>query len=288
MRRTPEHSVKKKAFNVPFPMVAALGEDLRHAAMKVCIQQKLPKLWPVPIGFETASIVCFGPSLADTWKDIQRPIITMSGSHDWLIRRGVIPDYHIDMDPRPHKLVHIIKPHKDVQYLMASVCHPFTWSILKGYNVKTWHVVSGKHTREWLEQNDPRTLLIAGGSTIGLASIHVGGVLGYRRFEIFGMDGCFKNGTRHAGKHYGHDQKPIEWTANGRTWTTSKIMMNANQELLNMLNNFPFFAVLHGEGLQQGMVIDADLPHAAVHGTEKADLVRNAHFQLRWFEAQNG
>jgi hypothetical protein len=218
---------------------------------------------------------------------MKHPIVSMSGSHNFLIERGVIPDYHIDMDPRPHKLAHIIKPHPDVQYLMATVCHPFTWAILKGYKLKTWHVISGKGTKAWLEKYDPRTVLVAGGSTIGLASIHVGGLLGYRRFEIHGMDGSFRGDIRHAGVHYGHDQAPIEWKANGKTYKTSKIMMNANVELLNMLRHFPFLAVLHGEGLQQSMIEEADLPNAAVDGTTKADLVRGAKIEITWKRCSN-
>jgi hypothetical protein len=285
------NSPEEIKFDVPFPMPAALHEDIRHGHMAICVNQKIPKMWPVPIdGEKVLSIACYGPSLKTTWKDLKRPIVSMSGSHNFLIKRGVVPDYHIDMDPRSHKLSHILNPHKDVQYLMASVCHPFTWSILKNYNLKIWHVVSGKGTREWLEKYDPRTLLVAGGSSIGLASIHVGGCLGYRRFEIFGMDGCFEEGkeTRHAGVHYGHEHKQIEWTAGDRVWKTSKIMMNSNIELLNMLRHFPFFAVLHGYGLQQALVEESGLSNAAVHGTEKADLVRTAEFDFIYKEAASG
>lgn len=268
------------AFNVPFPMKCAVDEHIRQAQMAVCIRQHLPKLWPVPIDERAAlSIACYGPSLADTWQDLQRPIVSMSGSHDFLIAKGVVPDYHMDMDPRPHKLTHILHPHPDVQYLMASVCHPFTWSILKHSKLKTFHVVSGANTYAWLQQYDPRSLLVVAGSSMGLGAIHLGGVLGFRHFEIHGMDGCYRGTGRHAGPHYGHHQRPIPWTANGRTWQTSKIMQNSNQELLNMLRQFPFFAVLHGTGLQQDMVAEADLPNAAVAGTLKADAIRTATIQ---------
>ena len=277
-----------KEFAVPYPMPAALGEEVRQGQMAICLTRKLPKMWPKPIGDGSLTLACYGPSLKDTWQDMKRPIVSMSGSHNFLIERGVVPDFHNDMDPRNHKLSHILKPHKDVQYLMASVCHPFTWAILKGYNLKTWHVISGKNTRTWIEQYDPRTMLVAGGSTIGLASLHVGGMLGYRHFEIHGMDGCWKDDARHAGKHYGHEHKPIDYVLDGKTYKTSKIMMNANMELLNMLRNFPFFAVLHGTGLQQDLIAKADLDNAAIHGTEKADLVRTATIEYRFKKISNG
>lgn len=269
------------AFAVPFPMRCAVDEDIRQAQMGVCLRQGLPKLWPVPIDESaTLSIACYGPSLRDTWQDLERPIISVSGAHDFLIERGIVPDFHMDMDPRPHKVAHVLKPHPSVQYLMASVCHPFTWSVLRGFKVRTFHVVSGANTYAWLQVHDPRTLLVVAGSSVGLGAMHVGGVLGFRHFEVHGMDGCFRDEARHAGAHFGHEQRPIPWTANGRTWQTSKIMINSNVELLNMLREFPFFAVLHGTGLVQDMVAEADLPNAAAAGTEKADRVRSAMVEL--------
>jgi len=253
-------------------MAAALSEEFRHLQMLYCIREKLPKLTPTEIDdSKVLNVVCYGPSLEDTWREVKKPFITVSGAHDFMIERGMIPDYHTDMDPRKHKLKHILKPHKDVTYLMASVCNPFAWSLLKGFNLKTWHVVSGKHTKNFIAVHDPGAMLVCGGSSVGLAAAHVGGVLGFRKFEIHGMDGCFKDGKRHSGKHYGHDQKEIDWMG----WKTSKIMANANQEFLNMLNMFPFFAVVHGDGLLQDMVEKADLPNAARAGTEKAAAVLN-------------
>jgi hypothetical protein len=247
------------------------------AQMAMCIKHKLPSLSITPLHSGVMSLACYGPSLKDTWQDLKRPIMSMSGSHDFLIERGIIPDFHVDIDPRLHKLTYILKPHKDVQYLMASVCHPFTWSLLKGYNVKTWHVVSGKNTKDWIAKHDPGTILLAGGSSVGLCATHIGGVLGYQHFEIHGMDGSFsEDNKRHAGNHYGRMQYPIEWTANGHTYKTSRVMMNANVEMINMLKYFPFFAVFHGKGLMQDMIIDADLPNAAIAGTEKAEAVLTA------------
>jgi len=59
-----------------------------------------------------ASIVCYGPSLADTWKVIKRPIVTVSGAHDYLVDRGIVPDFHVDCDPRAHKARMLKKPQK--------------------------------------------------------------------------------------------------------------------------------------------------------------------------------
>lgn len=273
--------MKDDRFAVPFPMAAAVSEPARQAQMAICLRQKLPKLWPSPMDEDaTLHIACYGPSLAETWRDLGRPLLSVSGAHDFLIARGVVPDYHLSTDPRTTSLPHILHPHRDVQYLMASVSHPFTWSILKGYRVKVFHVVSGANTYAWLQVHDPRTLLVIAGSSVGLGALQVGGVLGFRHFEVHGMDGCWRDGARHAGEHFGHTQKPMPWTAHGRTWQTSKIMQNSNAELFNMLREWPFFVVLHGTGLVQDMMADENPPNGALAGTEKADLVRGARIEI--------
>ena len=58
------------------------------------------------------SIVCYGPSLLDTWKTIKRPMVTVSGAHDFLVDKGITPDWHIDCDPREHKAKMLKKPQK--------------------------------------------------------------------------------------------------------------------------------------------------------------------------------
>lgn len=268
---------------VPFPMKCAVDERTRQSQMAVCLRYCFPRLQlPSFIDdFASCSIACYGPSLADTYMRMTRPIISMSGSHDFLISRGIVPDYHVDMDPRPHKVQHIIKPHKDVRYLMASVCHPFTWSILKHAHVEVFHVVSGANTYRWLQQHDPGGVLIVAGSSMGLGAMHVGGMLGFRHFEVHGMDGSYRGKYRHAGAHYGHKQKPIPIRAGGKEWNTSKIMHNSNIELFNMLNLWPFFVVLHGDGLLQAMMRDLNPPNGACASDPvKAEMIRTARVEL--------
>jgi uncharacterized Rossmann fold enzyme len=59
------------------------------------------------------TIACYGPSLEDTWRQLKHPIMTVSGAHDYLVERGVIPDFHVDCDPRAHKAEMLRKPQKE-------------------------------------------------------------------------------------------------------------------------------------------------------------------------------
>jgi hypothetical protein len=33
------------------------------------------------------TIACYGPSLADTWRQLKHPIMTVSGAHDYLVEK---------------------------------------------------------------------------------------------------------------------------------------------------------------------------------------------------------
>lgn len=263
---------------IPYALVAAVNIEQRQAQMLHAIAQGFPRFRPTPID-ERASltIACYGPSLADTYQSMTRPILSMSGATRFLADRGVVPEFHIDMDPRAHKTKFIDPPIPGVHYLMASVCPPRTWELLKGERVTLWHAKSNEDTLTWLSQHDHGELMIDGGSSIGLASLHVGGLLGYRHFEIHGMDGSIRDGQRHAGPHYGHQQGGITWAAGGVTYQTSRIMSNSTAEMINALRFFPMLCVFHGDGLTQALVRETNLENACCADEfEKAERVRTA------------
>lgn len=268
----------------PYALTPAVATDQRHEQMRLALATGYPRLQPVPIDeSRTLSLACYGPSLQDTWKDLRPPILSMSGATRWLADRGVIADYHVDMDPRLHKTNFIDPPIDGVQYLMASVCHPKTWDLLKDQKVILWHPVSDiVKTYEWVHKHDPGQLIVHGGSTIGLSALHIGGLLGYRHFEIHGMDGSFSGVERHAGMHSGKAQKgDITWDAGGVTYRTSKVMANAVSETINAMAIFPIFCVFHGTGLTQALIREAGLANACcADETDKAAKIRRAAVRI--------
>lgn len=193
----------------------------------------------------------------------------------------------MDVDPRQQKTKFINPPVDGVHYIMASCCHPDTWDILKDQKVSLIHAYSAQSTPEWIAVNDPGGFVMRPGSTVGLAAIHVGGMLGYRHFEIHGMDGSIRDGKRHAGIHYGHPQGGITWDAGGVTYQTSRIMSNACAEVLNTLRLFPIFCVFHGTGLQQALIDEEyALENVALAGTPKANMVRGYKAFIMPYEQQ--
>jgi len=227
----------------------------RHEQMAMAKSAKCPMLKKKKhFNSKWASVVCYGPSLKDTWHLIKRPMVTVSGAHDFMVSKGVIPDYHIDCDPRAHKAQMLAKPQKSTSYLMASVCHPSWWPLLKGHNVRLWHLINGNdlETVEWVFKHDPDGIdcMISGGSSVGMRAMEVMAALGFRRFRFYGMD-CSYTDQRHAGDHLGHEQKPILVKAGERVFKTTKQMLEAAIEMEKFIETQDAEVAFFGDGLMQ-------------------------------------
>jgi hypothetical protein len=239
----------------PFPMPACLSKDnTRERHMAAALEagpHRLPNAGVLPKREDRLSIVGYGPSLIDTWKGIAHPMISTSGAHDFLIERGIVPEFHTDMDPRMHKLDFIRKSHEDVTYVMASVCHPETWKILRHRKVLLWHVINGPETVEWVAKNDPKAQVMVGGSAIGLGAIQVGGRLGFRKFDCYGLDCSKAEGIRHAGPHGGMTagHEDLLWQVKDRIFVTSKIMLNTACEFMQWVVQYGLDIRVHGSGM---------------------------------------
>lgn len=238
-------------------------------------------------------IVGFGPSLQQTWhtlhterKAFGAKIMSVSGAHDFLISRGIVPDYHCEVDPREHKCFFTRDPHPDVEYWIASCCHPKLIDNLvdKGNKLALWHLYNSDSDLRILTKDgpDPESLLICGGSGVGARAVHLMYAKGYRSFSLYGTDCSFapQDGKQHAAEHSGKI-KP-EWNVRvGERWFRSSAQMvymaRSFIESFRMLeqisaeqgepciegtsDHVEFF--MHGDGLLQQMVIEGNRPQVA-------------------------
>ncbi len=241
--------------NIP-AMPGVMSNTERHAQMQMALD-RFPFLTKYGrFRNDRVSVACYGPSLKETWARIRRPIISVSGAHDFLIERGVVPDWHVDMDPRPNK-ASMNTPHHMVRYLMASVCHPDLWDLLEGFDVQLWHLINGNdyETIQWVGEHHPAGMdcLIGGGSTVGQRALNVAAVaLGYRRFEIHGMD-CSFHVEQHAGPHSGNIEKMCRVVSDGREFKTTPQMVQAAYEMIKFMQTQDAEVVFYGDGLMQDM-----------------------------------
>jgi len=127
-----------------------ISQDLRDKQMRLNIPRVKGRLVPRETTTEEEiAIVCYGPSLKKTWAEVRnfKKVMTCSGAHNFLVERGIIPTWHVDLDPREHK-ARMLTPHKDVEYLIASCCHPNMLDKLEGFNVKLWHIFNNESNKD--------------------------------------------------------------------------------------------------------------------------------------------
>jgi hypothetical protein len=241
-----------------FPVRTPHTQEAEIRQIETCVKKGYPRLHLQDLRDEWLSVVGYGPSLHDTWKEITHPCITVSGALDFMQDHGVIPDFHAECDGRDYKTKHLEHANKETKYFMASVCNPRMWDLLEGCDVSYWHTANGQHVVDWIGKNDVNSILIAGGSNIGLCAIHIGGILGFRKFRLFGFDGNYRGDIRHAGPHYAEPQRRIMRAANGRTWETSPQMFNACDEFLRLYDNPECRFEIVGESLLGDLVVEAD------------------------------
>jgi hypothetical protein len=253
---TKPEDIKLEFLPYRFPTRSAVTLDAEIRQIEECIKQGYKKLKLRRLSDETLSVVGYGPTLHYTYKEVNPPCITVSGALDFLQDKGIIPDYHAECDGRDYKTKHLERANKKTKYLMASICNPRMWELLKGCYVEYWHNANGQHVVDWISKNDLGSTLIAGGSNIGLSAVHLGGILGYRKFKLFGFDGNFIGDIRHAGPHYAAPQRVIYRLANGRKWKTSPQMSNSCDELGRLFENSEIEIEIIGDSLAHDIIED--------------------------------
>jgi hypothetical protein len=207
---------------------------------------------------EPVALVAFGASLEDTWEQVRgfKVVYTCSGSHRYLIDRGIVPTYHVDSDPRAYKADILGEPHPDVIYLIASNCHPTYFDKLElyGAKVKLWHIFFPSPNDEFLNLVPLRDWVFTGAHTVGPRMVKMAYLMGYRDLHIFGMDACLTNGKTHASEHPNPPRGLQPFKHEGKVYATDKQWTLHATNLLNDLDRLPGITYkFYGEGLQQAM-----------------------------------
>jgi hypothetical protein len=206
---------------------------------------------------EPIAIVAFGPSLNETWEQIRqfKYIMTGSGSHKFLLERGIVPTWQCEVDPRAHKVDLMGPPHSDVEYLIASCCSPKVLDHLEGHKVKLWHVFSNEE--ESFRVLPPGEWAIFGGSNVGLRQMTIARFLGFTKLHIFGMDGCFGASGTHSSAHPNSPPKKFTTEYGGKVYDTTPAYLTCAKQTFHELNQMPDVrAVFYGDGLVQAMAKD--------------------------------
>lgn len=143
-----------------------------------------------------------GPSIKTTLPILKEEIakggktIAINDTYDWLVDRGIIPDYFAMCEIEPWPINFIRKPQRQTMFCLPSLAHTSAFERLKDFNILLWHLPmgigeEGEYTKAALDGQGNRELVISGGEAMSIRAIPMGGVLGFRRFQMFGVDGSF-------------------------------------------------------------------------------------------------
>ena len=165
----------------------------------------------------TLSICGAGPSLRDTYLEIEGAILACNSAIGYLLGKGIVPTFGMIWDASP-LCEKFAVPHPDITYLLGARCHPDVFKRLHGCKVIAWHAGGDHNIFEFIQQNQIKEPLVNGGSAAVTRGLYLGYALGFRNFHLFGADSSYQenethvNGslvpekdiTVHVGNHEGH------------------------------------------------------------------------------------
>ena len=244
LNTTPEVMVEQAARNLERDLPVFVEQEAHNG--KVCI-------------------VGGGPSLKDTLPYLRflqgrgAVVLTLNGTHDWLIDRGVPPHFHVMLDARLENADFVRKPRAGTGYLIAAQCHPEVFDALSGHEVITW-VADVPGMREVADEVEKPVTLIGGGSTVGLKSMALMYLWGFRSFALFGMDSCYREAEHHAYHQPLNDlETRLETTFNGKRFNCSPWMLAQAEDFAHdaeQLIQKGCSIKAYGEGLIQTVLTD--------------------------------
>lgn len=246
-------------------MNLAVPHVVRNWQMQEALGFNFPRLEQHPARDDVLSIVGYGPSILETWREIRGPVLSLSGAHDFLARLGIDPTWHADCDPRIHKSNFVAYPRPATIYLMASCCHPITWQYLLRSRVQLWHADTGPEAQAWLAEHGAGARAVRPGPSIGTAALSLAKLLGFRRARCFGYDSCLVDGERRAGPSDAPytDELPQVVDVGGLTYLTTENMLRQVEAFSEFADGLEVELV--GDGLLKALL---DQPKGGLMATK--------------------
>lgn len=182
-----------------------LTEETAQRNIEINIRRGLPQLKGHVPNPEPIVLCAGGPSLKRYLPNIRkraeagRMIVSVNGTHDFLMENGIRPALHVQLDGRPFMSRFVENPVDGCAYFIASHSDPGVFDALEGQRVYIFHTGYHKTAETILEHYYRGNYHVcAGGSTVTLRTIWLLTVLGRFRQEIFGFDSCFLGKKHHA------------------------------------------------------------------------------------------
>jgi hypothetical protein len=249
------------------------------ANVESAIRRQHPQIKPQSLQNDRVCLVGSGPSLAKTEGELVRllqegaKLVTVNGAYHWCLERNLKPSAQVIIDARPENVRFVQPDVPGCVYMLASQCHPKIWDAVEGrQHVWIFHTLNdGNKTRELLDQYYlGRWKGVSGGTTVATRALVALRILGYLRFDLFGIDSCVMDGVHHAmpqpenehDKFYDLKVGPSSHPEIHRTFTVTPWHVKQFEDILQFVRvNGEFVLVnVHGDGLiAYALGVGADL-----------------------------
>lgn len=142
------------------------------------------------------AIVGGGPSLEQTYKELNqfKEIIVCGSAHDYLISKGVYPDYCVICDPDEIMVSYLQKESYVTRYLIASQCHKAVFDKLENKSCYIWHA-GGNNVTDFKFRDGEYAF--GGGCTVGTRALCIAIGMGFSNIHLFGFDTCLDEKFNH-------------------------------------------------------------------------------------------
>ncbi len=216
---------------------------------------KIPHLEVVEPHKGRCVIVGGGPSVNaefDNLKEIAEgsTVCSINGAHNWLVKRGIIPDIHVVYDFDIENIEDCLDGpiHQDTIYYIGSHCHENLYKQLEDYKVILYHAyaIPEEYTNA-LNLLFPNEVKVGGGFLTLFRTIAIAKILGYRNFNLFGVDSSFEGESSHVnGYTCANKEKELQvWARNQVTGELRQFRTTAG--LARQADCFPEFCRIHNE-----------------------------------------
>ena len=170
--------------------------------MKYAAKLAIPHLPELKPHTGKMAIVGAGPSapqflneIKEFKKDESDNLMSVNATHAWLIDKGMPPRIHVISEHDVENVEVSLggPPHKEVYYYLASTCHENIFRQLEGYRRVLWHpFMPLQGYQHAVARYFHGEFMVGGGYSTFFRSMTVAIVLGFRRFDLFGLDSSFE------------------------------------------------------------------------------------------------
>lgn len=231
--------------------------------VKVNIRRGLPQVQPHDVQETPIAVVGGGWSLNETLDDLKEKhaagmkVVSVNGSHDYLIQHGIRPSAHVQLDAREFNARFVRHWHPDCKYLIASQCHPSVFDALEGADVRIFHCENDAEKEALDNYYLGHYHTVPGGSTVMLRAILLMRMLGFDHMEVYGFDSCYRGDEHHAYPQEENEEEDIgAMTVDGREFRCAPWMFSQAKEFIGFTKQFGGMInlIVHGDGLIAHMI----------------------------------